>query len=123
MKKEDELKKTTFITLSGTYCYLRLPEGWRMSMKASIERQSKYWAVKLLIYVDDTIGRSTKQENHISDLQETFGNFRRTGLKLNAENCVFEVNKGKCLGCLVSTKGIEVNPHKIEAILGMKPSK
>jgi ribonuclease HI len=31
------------------------------------------------------------------------------------------VNKGKFLGCLVSTKGIEANPSKIEAILRMEP--
>jgi hypothetical protein len=31
------------------------------------------------------------------------------------------VKKGKFLGCLVSTKGIEANPNKIEAILRMEP--
>jgi hypothetical protein len=49
-------------------------------------------------------------------LQETFANFRKAGLKLNPEKCIFKVNKGKFLGCLVSTKGIEANPSKIEAI-------
>jgi hypothetical protein len=33
----------------------------------------------------------------------------------------FGVKKGKFLGCLVSTKGIEANPNKIEAILRMEP--
>jgi hypothetical protein len=33
------------------------------------------------------------------------------------------VKKGKFLGCLVSTKGIEANPSKIEAILQMEPPK
>jgi ribonuclease HI len=42
-------------------------------------------------------------------------------LKLNPEKCVFGVKKGKFLGCLVSTKGIEANPSKIEAILQMEP--
>jgi hypothetical protein len=42
-------------------------------------------------------------------------------LKLNPEKCVFRVKKGKFLGCLVSTKGIEANPSKIEAILCMQP--
>jgi hypothetical protein len=31
------------------------------------------------------------------------------------------VKKGKFLGCLVSTKGIEANPSKIEAIIRMEP--
>jgi hypothetical protein len=75
----------------------------------------------VLTYVDDIIVKSTKQENHIADLQETFANFRQAGLKLNLEKCVFGVKKGKFLGCLVSMKGIEANPRKIEAILRMEP--
>jgi hypothetical protein len=75
----------------------------------------------VLTYVDDIIVKSTKQKNHITDLQETFANFRQAGLKLNPEKCVFGVKKGKFLDCLVSTKGIEANPSKIEAILQMEP--
>jgi hypothetical protein len=67
--------------------------------------------------------RSTKQQNHISVLQETFAHFRRAELKLNPEKCVFGVKRGKFLGCLVSINGIEANLHKIEAILWMKPPK
>jgi hypothetical protein len=77
----------------------------------------------VLTYVDDIIVKSTKQENHIADLQETFANFRKAGLKLNPEKCVFGVKKGKFLRCLMSTKGIEANPSKIEAILQMEPPK
>jgi hypothetical protein len=44
--------------------------------------------------------KSTKQENHIVDLQETFASFRKAGLKLNLEKCVFGVKRGKFLGCL-----------------------
>jgi hypothetical protein len=75
----------------------------------------------VLTYVVDIIVKSTKQENHIIDLQETFANFRQAGLKLNPEKCVFGVKKGKFLGYLVSKKGIEANPSKIEAILRMEP--
>jgi hypothetical protein len=77
----------------------------------------------VLTYVDDIIVISKKQQSHISGFQETFTNFQRAGLKLNPEKCVFGVKKGKFLGCLVSTKGIEANLHKIEAILRMEPSK
>jgi hypothetical protein len=77
----------------------------------------------ILTYVDDISVRSMKQQDHISNLQETFANFLRAGLKLNPEKCVFRVKRGKFLGCLVSTKGIEANPNKIEAILWMEPPK
>jgi hypothetical protein len=126
MKKEDETK-TSFITPSGTYCYLRIPVGLknaggsfsRMTAKVLHSQIGK----NVLTYVDDIIVKSTKQENHVADLQETFANFRRAGLKLNPEKCVFGVKKGQFLGCLVSTKGIEANPSRIEAILRMEPLK
>jgi hypothetical protein len=58
-----------------------------------------------------------------TQLQETFANFRKVDLNLNPKKCVFGVKKGKFLGCLVSTKGIEANPNKIEAILRIEPPK
>jgi hypothetical protein len=45
----------------------------------------------------------------------------RAQLKLNPEKCVFGVQRGRVLGCLVSVKGIKANPDKINAIVHMKP--
>jgi hypothetical protein len=124
MKKEDE-PKTSFITPSGTYCYLRMPEGLKNAGGSFNKMTTKVLHSQIgrnvLTYVDDIIVKSTKQENHIANLQETFANFRQASLKLNPEKCVFGVKKGKFLGCLVSTKGIKANPSKIEAILRMEP--
>jgi ribonuclease HI len=124
MKKEDE-PKTSFITPSGTYCYLRMPEGLKNAGGSFSRMTAKILHSQIgrnvLTYVDDIIVKSTKQENHIADLQETFANFRQAVLKLNPEKCVFAVKKGKFLGYLVSTKGIEANPSKIEDILRMEP--
>jgi ribonuclease HI len=123
MKKEDE-PKTSFITPSGTYCYLWMPEGLKNAGGSFSRMTTKVFHSQIgrnvLTYVDDIIVKSTKQENHIADLQETFANFRQAGPKLNPENCVFGEKKGKFLGCLVSTKGIEANPSNIEAILRME---
>jgi hypothetical protein len=123
MKKEDEPK--SFITPSGTYCYLRMPEGLKNG-RGSFSRMTarvlhSQIGRNVLTYVDDIIVKNTKQENHIANLQERFANFRQAGLKLNPEKCVLGVKKGKFLGYLVSTKGIEANPSKIEAILRMEP--
>jgi hypothetical protein len=48
-------------------------------------------------------------------------NMREARLKFNLEKCIFEITRGKVLGCLVSTKGIEANPDKIRAITQMQP--
>jgi hypothetical protein len=126
MKKEDE-PKTSFITPNGTYRCVRMPKGLKNAGKSFSRMSAKVLSSQIgrnvLTYVDDIIAKSTKQEHHVADLQETFANFRRAGLKLNPEKCVFGVKKGKFLGCLVSTKGIEANPSKIEAILRMEPPK
>jgi hypothetical protein len=125
MKKDEN--KTSFITPSGTYCYLRMPQGLKNAGGSFNRMTSKVLCTQIgrnvLTYVDDIIVKSMKQENHIADLQETFANFIKAILKLNPEKCVFGVKKGKFLGCLVSTKGIEAKPNKIEAILRMEPPK
>uniref|UniRef100_A0A2N9J520 Uncharacterized protein n=1 Tax=Fagus sylvatica TaxID=28930 RepID=A0A2N9J520_FAGSY len=64
-----------------------------------------------------------KDEDHLSDLKETFQTLRRYNMKLNPAKCVFGVSSGKFLGFMVSQRGIEANPDKIKAILDMSPPK
>jgi hypothetical protein len=65
-----------------------------------------------------------KEESLISDLPKTFDNLNRYKLKLNPTKCSFGVSAGQLLGFLVSARGIEGNPEKIQAILTMgKPTK
>jgi hypothetical protein len=70
--------------------------------------------------VDDIVVTCTKRQNHIADLAETFANLRAANLSLNPEKCIFRVHRGKVLGCLVPTKGIEANPDKIKALSSME---
>jgi hypothetical protein len=42
-------------------------------------------------------------------------------MKLNPEKCVFDINRSNVQGYLVSVKGIEANPDKINIIARMKP--
>jgi hypothetical protein len=118
--KEDE-EKTSFITPFRTFCFVRMPEG----LKNAGCTFSRMIAIVLhpqirrniLAYVDDIVVKSVQRRDHISDLEKTFANMRAANLKLNPEKCVFGIHKGKVLGCLVSTKGIEANPDKIRALV------
>jgi hypothetical protein len=98
MKKEDE-PKTSFKTLSGTYCYLRMPEGLKNAGGSFSRMTARVLHFQIgrnvLTYVDDIIVKSTKQENHIADLQETFANFRQAGLKLNPKKMCFWGKEGQ----------------------------
>ncbi|GLU23410.1 hypothetical protein SLE2022_394160 [Rubroshorea leprosula] len=73
------------------------------------------------VYVNDMIVTSVRAEDHIGDLEETFQNLRRAQMKLNPLKCTFAVESGKFLGYVVSKKGIEVNPEKVEAVQQMEP--
>ena len=42
-------------------------------------------------------------------------------MKLNPSKCAFGVSSGKFLGFMVSHRGIEANPNKIQVILNMGP--
>ena len=73
------------------------------------------------IYVDDIVVKIAKACDLIADLAVTFMNLQRFNIKLNPEECVFRVPKGKLLGYIVSEHGIEANPKKIMAISNMGP--
>ena len=73
------------------------------------------------VYVDDILVKSQDEEIHLNDLQETFDTLRQYNMKLNPSKCAFGVLSGKFLGFMVSYRGIEANPDKIQAILDMKP--
>jgi hypothetical protein len=60
----------------------------------------------------------------ITDLRENLDNVDTHKLKLNLTKCSFGVPAGQLLRFLVSARGIEANPEKIQAILTMgKPTK
>jgi hypothetical protein len=123
VRKEDE-EKISFITPFGTFCFGRMLEG----LKNTGCTFSRMIAIvvhpqlrrNFLAYVDDIVVKSVQRRDHISDLAETFANLRAMNLRLNLEKCVFGIHKGKVLRCLVSTKGIEVNPDKIKALIEMQ---
>jgi hypothetical protein len=76
------------------------------------------------VYIDDAVITTREEATLISNLRETFDNLDRYKLKLNPTKCSFGVPAGQFLGFLISARGIEANPEKIQAILTMvKPTK
>jgi hypothetical protein len=71
-------------------------------------------------YVDDIVIKTENSENFIEDLQLVFNSLRQYQWNLNLEKCVFRVPAGKLLGFIISHRGIEANPEKIDAIMRME---
>jgi hypothetical protein len=72
-------------------------------------------------YIDDIVLKSKKHENLLDDLKETFHNLRKYKMMLNPKKYVFTVSSGKLLGYMVSSRGIDANPTKVEAIEKLQP--
>jgi ribonuclease HI len=123
--KEEDKASTSFITPFGTYCFIRMLEGLKNAgstfsrlTKTVLESQV---GRNIFTYVDDIVVANKNKVDHLADLAETFANMRDARLRLNPEKCVFGVRQGKILGYLVSHRGIEANPAKIQAIINMTP--
>ncbi|GKV37451.1 hypothetical protein SLEP1_g45482 [Rubroshorea leprosula] len=121
----DNQEKIAFYAGDAIYCYVMMPFGLKNAgatyqklvqiiFKLQIGRNIE-------VYVDDMIVTSVQAEDHIDNLNETFQNLRRAQMKLNPLKCTFAVESGKFLGYVVSKKGIEVNPEKVQAVQQMEP--
>jgi hypothetical protein len=119
MRREDEAK-TGFITPFGIFCFVRMPEGLRNAGSTFNRMMMLILGSQLShntsAYVDDIVIMSEKEKDHIADLTETFDNMRRNGHKLIPEKCIFDIRKRQLLGCMVSKRGIQANPQKLEAL-------
>ncbi|GKV32175.1 hypothetical protein SLEP1_g40798 [Rubroshorea leprosula] len=123
----DDQEKMTFYAGDAIYCYVMMLFGLK-NVGATYQKLVQV-IVKLQIgrnieiYVDDMIVTSLRAKDHVDDLKETFQNLRRAQMKLNQLKCTFAVEAGKFLGYVVSKKGIEVNPDKVEAVQQMESLK
>ena len=73
--------------------------------------------------MDDMLVKNKEELAHLDDLKETFGTLRQYQMKLNPGKCAFGVASGKFLGFMVSQRGIEANPEKVQTILNMTSPK
>jgi hypothetical protein len=119
LKKEDE-EKIAFITPYGVFCYQVMPFGLK-NAGATYQRMQNCLGSQIgrniQVYIDDVVITTRKEESLINDLKETFDNLDRYKLKLNPTKCSFGVSAWQLLRFLVSIRGIEANPKKIQAIL------
>lgn len=126
MKQEDE-EKTSFITSLGTYCYKVMPFGLKNAGATYQRLMTKIFRHQINrnfeVYVDDMLVKSRRKEDHLQDLKETFKVLREHDMKLNPEKCAFGVNSGKFLGFMITKRGIEANPEKVDAIRSLEEPK
>ena len=105
MKEEDQ-EKTSFVTSQGLFCYKVMPFGLKNAGVTYQRLMNKMFTHQLKsnvqVYVDDMLVKSVCENDHLSDLQETFNTLRSYNMKLNPSKCMFRVTAEKFLGFMVS---------------------
>jgi hypothetical protein len=121
---EIDQEKTSFITDRGLYCYKMMSFGLKNAGATYQRLVNKMFRDQIgrnvEVYVDDMLVKSIRTASHIADLRETFETLRSHKMKLNPAKCAFDVSFRKFLGFMVSQRGIEANPEKVNAVLGMQ---
>ncbi|KAL2231128.1 UNVERIFIED_CONTAM: hypothetical protein Sindi_1707200 [Sesamum indicum] len=121
---EEDRDKTSFITDKGIYCYNMMLFGLK-SAGATYQRLVNKMFGDLLrktmqVYVDDMLVKSKRSQDHPEHLKQAFSIMRSYEMKLNPDKCTFGVGGGKFLGYMVSERGIEASPEKIQAIMSLR---
>ena len=90
------------------------PATFQRLMESCLGELHLNWCI---IYLDDVIVYSKTPEEHIERLEAVFKKISDAGLKLKPSKCEFFKKRIHYLGHIVSNKGIETDPKKIEAIV------
>ncbi|KAG8498572.1 hypothetical protein CXB51_004858 [Gossypium anomalum] len=116
----EDMDKTTFITLWGTFCYKVMPFGLKNAgatyQRAMVNLFHDMMHKDIEVYVDDMIAKSRTEKEHIEVLRRLFLRLRKFQLKFNPVKCTFGARSRKLLGFVVSEKGIEVDSDMVRAI-------
>ncbi|KAK4395684.1 Retrovirus-related Pol polyprotein from transposon opus [Sesamum angolense] len=124
MLASKDRKRVSFITSTGTLCYVAMP--FKLKNAGAIYQRlvDKIFRPQIgrnvEVNVDNMLVKSKEALNHDAGLEETFVVLRKYRLKLNPEKCDFEVRGGCFLFFMVTQRRIKANSLKIKAILDMK---
>jgi len=116
----EDREKMAFTTPWVTFMYAKIPIGL-MNARATFQRAmdiafigEKYHFV--VICLDDITVFSRSNKEHYCHLRKVFLKCRRFGLSLNPQKYLFSMKEGRLLGHIVSTKGVRIDPSRVEAI-------
>ena len=120
---EEDKAKTALTTHWGTYAYDIMPFELKnvgaTYQRAMVTLFHDMMHKEIEVYVDDMIAKSRTPSDHLIDLRKLFKRLVKYRLRLNPKKCVFGASLEKLLGFIVSQRGIEVDPVKVQAIQDM----
>ena len=121
----EDQEKTTFTCPYGTFAFRRMPFGL-CNAPGTFQRYimaifSDMVEKTIEIFMDDFSVLGNSFDNYLENLRSVLIRCEETNLVLNWEKCHFMVQEGIVLGHRISTRGIEMDRAKIEAIEKLPP--
>jgi hypothetical protein len=118
--KEEDIQKTAFVTRYGQYEFTVMPFGLTNAPAFFMNLMNKIFMEELdkfiVVFIDDILVYSKNREEHEHHLRVVLGRLRAHQLYAKLSKCEFWLEKIAFLGHILTTKGIEVDPSKVEAV-------
>ncbi|MCO5597414.1 hypothetical protein L7F22_051491 [Adiantum nelumboides] len=121
---EEDQKKTTFVTPWGCFAYRVMPFGLT-NAPATFQRYvthvfQPFFGKSIRVFIDDFCIYSS-HSLHLEKVYEAFCRLQILGGQLNVEKCHIAERKVALLGHVISAKGIETDPSKVQALISLPP--
>ena len=114
---------TTFNTPWGKYCFKRLPFGLTCSGNAFQQQLDQVLSgiSGVTGISDDILIWGDTAEQHDTALHELLTRCQNVGIRLNREKIQYKQTIVKFYGHILTNKGLQADPSKIDAIVQMPP--
>ena len=123
--KDVDVPKTVFRTRYGHYEFLVMPFGLTNAPTTFMDLMNRvfrpYVDQFVVVFIDDILVYSKDAKEHEQHLRIVMEALREKKLYAKLNKCDFWLKEVSFLGHIVSTKGIRVDPIKIEVDVHWKP--
>jgi hypothetical protein len=123
--KPCDIPKTAFSTKYGLYEYLVMSFGLTNAPAYFMYLMNSVFMLELdkfvMVFIDDILIYSKNNEDHANHLRIILQRLRDHRLYAKFSKCEFWLDSVKFLGHIISSKGISVDPTKVQEVMDWKP--
>ena len=119
--KEQDIQKTAFRTRYGHYEFLVMPFGLTNTPTIFVDLMNQvfrpYLDQYVVVFINDILVYSKSYLEHEQHLRVVLQTLRENRLYAKLDKCEFWLKEVVCLGHVISTEGIFMDPKKVEVVL------